>query len=213
MSRRRLSFVPLVFLLGVVGCDDGSKDASSEPAAEKKTDDTAEAKTDTKAGAKSDAKAEVAESPLPGNPTPPCDSVSAAFVGETFGWSDVVEGQPASMSKGRVQGCTFNRRGSEGGTLAIMVSHIDARGVANKYVERAFATDLSNKNPDKTFAEVTPKLGDQTVFGHGKQGPHIAYQLRWRTGNQVDSNLTVRFPAEQDPADIQAKLRTIAAKL
>ncbi len=210
---KRLPHILLGFGLLLVPACDGGKAA---PGASKEGADADAKEGDKVAKPATGANAEgelQAAAPANIEIKPPCESLTKDFVGDTLGWTDTVEGQPASMSEGRTQACTFSRSGSEGGNLAVTINKADARGLEKKYVERAFATDLAREAEENSFTEVTPKLGDQTIMGVGKKGPHHVYQLRWRIGNQVDYLLTLRTRDEQDAAQMQTKLRALAQKL
>lgn len=213
MIATRLQLLLLGFGLLLFPACDGGKAAGDAAKEGSDADEDSEVAAKGGAGA-SDAKAEVpAAAPADIEIKPPCESLTKDFVGDTLGWTDTVEGQAASMSEGRVQGCTFGRSGGEGGNLAVMISKADARGLEKKYIERAFATDLAREEEDNSFTEVTPTLGDQTIMGVGKKGPSHVYQLRWRIGNQIDYQLTLRTRDEQDAGQMQTKLRALAAKL
>lgn len=203
----------LLLLLTTSACDDAdtvSKDAASseDDKAAAQDDATPKAKAKPKDGAKPSAGLIP-----PGDVKSPCDQVSAAFVAETFGWKRATEGQPAQMYEGRMKGCTFNAAEGGMGSFAITVTASDARTIEKGYVERAFQTDLTKEDDRITFKEVTPTLGDQTLFSHGKRGPSNLYQLRWRNGNVKDHLLAFRAREEWDLADVEAKLRAVAAKL
>jgi len=145
-------------------------------------------------------------------PASPCDSYTPELIAETFGWERSMDGQPAAMFDGRMQGCTFTPGGSVGGDFVVTVTQSDARTIEMKYLEKAFSRDLSD-NDRLTSVETTPTLGDQTVFSHGKRGPAYLYQLRWREGNELDYVLTFRSRKQKDKADMETKLRVLAARL
>ncbi|TXF90389.1 hypothetical protein FUA23_06255 [Neolewinella aurantiaca] len=143
---------------------------------------------------------------------PPCKTFSHDLVAETFGWAGSGEGQPNSMSDGRVQNCTFMSTDNSG-LAHITISKSDERTIEMKYVERAFIRDLEREDDRISSIELPAELGDQTIYTTGQKGPHYLYVLRWRVGNLIDYNITLRTNKRQEKDAVLKQLKSLAAKL
>ncbi|MEM6289896.1 MAG: hypothetical protein AAGA54_01480 [Myxococcota bacterium] len=190
----------------VPACDPSSDDASAP------TVSADEAAPSANPEAKSNAKAGVAVID-PADLQSPCASISAAFVAETFGWKRATEGQPSEMNDGRMKRCSFDAVDGSVGSFSVTVTVSDARTIENGYLARAFETDLSRDDGRISFEETTPVLGDQTLVAHASRGSSNLYQLRWRVGDAKDHLLEFRAREPWDMAEVEAKLRAVAAKL
>jgi hypothetical protein len=142
----------------------------------------------------------------------PCETFTNETVATTFGWASGTEGQPNSMREGQVQNCYFSAR-DDAGFVNITISQSDARTIERKYLERAFTKDLAREDDLLVFEEVNVGLGDQAIYTTGKKGPHHLYQLRWRKGNEVDYDITLRTSRKQNKAAIFEKLKSLATRL
>jgi len=99
------------------------------------------------------------------------------------------------------------------GQASITISRSDERTITGKYLERAYSSDLTKEDDRLTYEEVNIGLGDQAIYISGKQGPHHFYKLRWRQGNEVDYDVTLRSSKKRDKAATLETLKGLAERL
>lgn len=143
---------------------------------------------------------------------PPCESLSHTDITTAFGWSGSHEGRLTTMRDGRLQSCLFMSKDNSGQASAT-ISRSDERIIEGKYLERAFVSTLAKEDDRLTFEEVNIGLGDQAIYTHGKDGVQHLYKLRWRQGNEIDYDISLRATKKQDKAVVLEKLKSLATRL
>lgn len=186
--------LPLFLILCWSCGGDSPADATDEVAT---TESTESAATVTKAPAQIDQ---------------PCDVVSWAEVSSVFGWSGTNESRPITMRDGMLKSCYYSSPTDEG-NVTISITQIEEQAISNKYLEKTYAKNLTAPNGPLKYEEVTTDLGDQSIFGSGKNGPNFTYQLSWRAGNEVDYSVVAKRSEAMDAAVVLPKLKALAEKL
>jgi len=143
---------------------------------------------------------------------PPCETFSQADIAAAFGWSASMEGAPTTMRDGRLQSCLFMSKGNSG-QASITISHSDARTIEAKYLESAYVRDLAREDDRLTSEEVKAGLGDQTIYTTGKRGLHHLYKLRWRQGNEIDYDVTLRSTKKRNKTAMLETLKGLAERI
>lgn len=117
------------------------------------------------------------------------------------------------MRDGRLQSCLFMSKGNSGGQVSATISRSDKRIIEGKYLEKAFVSTLAKEDDRLTFEEVNVGLGDQAIYTYGKDGVQHLYKLRWRQGNEIDYNITLRATKKQDKAAMLDLLKSLAERM
>lgn len=144
--------------------------------------------------------------------TSPCESISQTDIVAAFGWASSNEGRLTAMRDGRLQSCLFMSKDGSG-QASVTISLSDERTIERKYLEKSFVSTLAKEDDRLSFEEVNAGLGDQAIYTTGKRGPHHLYKLRWRKGNEVDYDVTLRATKKQNKTAMLATLKGLAERL
>lgn len=134
------------------------------------------------------------------------------MVAGILGWAESHDGMPTTMRDGRLQSCNYTSTNNVG-AATITIAQSSEKTIERKGLERSFTTDLENTEDRLDYREVEVGLGDQAIYGTGKQGPSFIYRLRWRNGNEIEYSIDANFYKERDPAEILPMLKELAAGL
>lgn len=151
------------------------------------------------------------EIPLAELPNSPCKSLSAASIATALNWKGAHDGVSKSFYDGRLQACEFTATANEGG-LSASITNSDEKAIERGGLNRAYASDL-NRTEGIVYELVKINLGDQSIYGFGKNGPNYHYILRWRKGNLVDYKLDYRSSKKLDDRIVLKQLIALAAEL
>ncbi|PHI19999.1 hypothetical protein CEQ90_09665 [Lewinellaceae bacterium SD302] len=187
-----LMYLLLCFALFACGGSDATAQASSSTTAT------------TAPEMKTEAPAENSENP--------CETISPAEVAAALGWAGSNDGMPTTMRDGRLQSCYYSSNDNVG-AATISISTSNENTIASKRLERSFTTSLEKTDGQLKYEEVSASLGDQAIYGSGKNGPAFSYRLDWRVGNTVSYSVDASYYQERDKDDVLVALKELAAKL
>lgn len=141
----------------------------------------------------------------------PC-VLDVAKVAAALGWKSALDPEPNQLNSEKLQACDYIDANYKG-RLTVSQERFEGRIVEGGYLSRSYQSTLEKTDSDLKWRSVESDLGDEAIYGHGKNGPNHTYTLQWRFGEHTQLILSLRGGEKRNQDETLEKLIQLAEQI